>query len=93
MSLWFLALKAREAGNRPRTFYTGLTVYQGFCRSSSSLSLYIARQAPFTISVNFDETEIVADSNANMAMKSEVNGYPGGITGFALVYFQITTNC
>ena len=26
MSLWFLALKAREAGNRPRTFYTGLTV-------------------------------------------------------------------
>ena len=26
MCLWFLALKARKAGNRPRTFYTGLTV-------------------------------------------------------------------
>ena len=24
---WFLALKARKAGNRPRTFFTGLTVY------------------------------------------------------------------
>ena len=27
MCLWFLALKARKAGNRPRTFYTGLTVF------------------------------------------------------------------
>ena len=26
MCLWFLALKARKAGNRPRTFYTGVTV-------------------------------------------------------------------
>ena len=26
MGLWFLALKARKAGNWPRTFYTGLTV-------------------------------------------------------------------
>ena len=26
MGLWFLALKARMAGNWPRTFYTGLTV-------------------------------------------------------------------
>ena len=26
MGLWFSALKARKAGNRPRTFYTGLTV-------------------------------------------------------------------
>ena len=28
--LWFLALKARKAGNGPRTFYTGLTVYVVF---------------------------------------------------------------
>ena len=26
MCLWILVLKARKAGNRPRTFYTGLTV-------------------------------------------------------------------
>ena len=26
MGLWFLALKARKAGNWPRTFYKGLTV-------------------------------------------------------------------
>ena len=28
MGLWFLALKARKAGNWPRTFYTGLTVVE-----------------------------------------------------------------
>ena len=30
MCLWFLALKARKAGNCPRTFYTGLTVVTSF---------------------------------------------------------------
>ena len=31
MRLWFLALKARKAGNWPRTFYTGLTVADTRC--------------------------------------------------------------
>ena len=30
IGLWFLALKARKAGNRPRTFYTDLTVNKLF---------------------------------------------------------------
>ena len=45
MCLWFLALKARKAGNRPRTFYTGLTVvvtdFVTDAISTNSISIYL----------------------------------------------------
>ena len=43
MSLWFLALKARKAGNWPRTFYTGLTVYVR--NLASNIGIYVISQS------------------------------------------------
>ena len=43
MVLWFLALKARKAGNRPRTFYTGLTVCDVCCLVSGLYFLLLKK--------------------------------------------------
>merc|ERR1712156_889214 len=49
-----------------------------------------SRRSPFTVGVNFDSNEVtsisVADAKASTREESE---FPGGITGFKLIYFQV----
>jgi len=49
------------------------------------------RRAPFTVGVNFDSNELTDDAVADgMANTSEASEFPGGITGFKLIYWQMT---
>merc|ERR1712228_99770 len=48
------------------------------------------RRAPFTVGVNFDSNELTDDAVVDaMAATSEASEFPGGITGFKLIYFQV----
>ena len=52
--------------------------------------LLSARRAPFTVGVNFDSNEVTSISVADAkASTRETSEYPGGITGFKLIYFQV----
>ena len=62
----------------------------------SNISIYLvlfyfsARRSPFTVGVNFDSNEVTSISVADAkASTRETSEYPGGITGFKLIYFQV----
>merc|ERR1712223_508779 len=61
-----------------------------YTSASTSGTTVCSRRSPFTVGVNFDSNEVtsisVADSKASTRETSE---YPGGITGFKLIYFQV----
>merc|ERR1711899_266607 len=49
-----------------------------------------SRRSPFTVGVNFDSNEVTSISVADAkASTRETSEYPGGITGFKLIYFQV----
>ena len=55
-----------------------------------SYFIFTARRAPFTVGVNFDSNELTDDAVVDaMAATSEASEFPGGITGFKLIYFQV----
>merc|ERR1712228_1015685 len=48
------------------------------------------RRSPFIVGVNFDSNEVTSISIADAkASTRETSEYPGGITGFKLIYFQV----
>lgn len=47
-----------------------------------------SRTSPFTLGVNFDDREL--SSKGTKSTESEIVGFPGGIVGFALQYWQGT---
>ena len=52
--------------------------------------LLSARRSPFTVGVNTDSNEVTSTSIADAkASTRETSEYPGGITGFKLIYFQV----
>merc|ERR1711992_23013 len=49
-----------------------------------------SRRSPFTVGVNTDSNEVTSTSIADAkASTRETSEYPGGITGFKLIYFQV----
>ena len=49
-----------------------------------------ARKSSFTVGVNFDSNEVTSISvAADDANTRETSEFPGGITGFKLIYFQV----
>ena len=52
--------------------------------------LLLARRSPFTVGVNFDSNEVTSISKVDAkASTREESEFPGGITGFKLIYFQV----
>ena len=49
---------------------------------------FLARQQPFRVGVNIDNTEVHTAATADMAQLGEQSRFPGGIIGFKLTYFQ-----
>merc|ERR1712109_291931 len=48
------------------------------------------RRSPFTVGVNFDSNEVTSISKVDAkASTREESEFPGGITGFKLIYFQV----
>merc|ERR1712109_358816 len=49
-----------------------------------------SRRSPFTVGVNFDSNEVTSISKVDAkASTREESEFPGGITGFKLIYFQV----
>ena len=54
---------------------------------SKQYYLFPARVLPFRIGVNFDNNE--ANVGAKAESTNELSGFPGGIIGFKLTYWQV----
>merc|ERR1712038_1541992 len=62
--------------------------YFGSAAALTAHATMCSNSVPFNVGVNFDDIEITTTITINMPNNNEINGFPGGIVGFRLVYTQ-----